>query len=116
MCFFRFSYHKKIQAFSRRIHLDFACFYLGSLHNSSIRIGSDGISVVCGDDLDKSENDENTEGNEKEAEENKADEKEVVDKAATEKSETKTSAEKEAEHLGKGITCVLVFIPSFRFY
>ena len=77
----------------------------GSLHNSSIRIGSDGVSLVCGDDLDRSANDENSSSNTKSDEERKqAEEEEPGDSNTAEKASKKASSEKEAEHLGKGIT------------
>ena len=80
--------------------------YLGSLHNSSIRIGSDGVSLVCGDDLDKSTANDTTE--EDTAKEDISEKQETEDTAATEKPDEKandkTPSENEAEHLGKGIT------------
>ena len=61
--------------------------FTASLHNSSIRIGSDGLSLVCGDDLDKTQPDESATDN---------------GSALESTSEEKTAAEKEAEQLGKG--------------
>ena len=58
------------------------------MHNSSIRIGSDGLSLVCGDDLDKTQPDESATDN---------------GSAVESTSEEKTAAEKEAEQLGKGM-------------
>lgn len=57
------------------------------MHNSSIRIGSDGLSLICGDDLDKTQPDESATDN---------------GSAVESTSEEKTAAEKEAEQLGKG--------------
>lgn len=75
-----------------------------SLHNSSIRIGSDGVSLVCGDDLDRSANDENSSSNTKSDEERKqAEEEEPGDSNTAEKASKKASSEKEAEHLGKAL-------------
>eukprot|EP00112_Aurelia_sp_Birch-Aquarium-sp1_P003531 Seg1394.14 transcript_id=Seg1394.14/GoldUCD/mRNA.D3Y31 product="Wings apart-like protein" protein_id=Seg1394.14/GoldUCD/D3Y31 len=59
-----------------------------SLHNSSIRIGSDGLSLICGDDLDKTQPDESATDN---------------GSAVESTSEEKTAAEKEAEQLGKAL-------------
>lgn len=88
VCQYIFIYHHYEDAMTA-----FHVISTGSLHNSSIRIGSDGLSVICGDDLDKTENEESATVKDKENEE----------KDVAEKSEEKTAAEKEAEHIGKGI-------------
>eukprot|EP00794_Sanderia_malayensis_P011891 gene11891-13123_t len=60
-----------------------------SLHNSSIRIGPDGVSLVCGDDLDSTEN----------ADESTTCKRDSIEPASSEK----TAEEKKAEHLGKAL-------------
>ena len=79
--------------------------FSASLHNTSIRIGSDGVSVICGDDLDNTTNDESSTANDKNE---NAVEQESGDKDATGKCDEKTSSESEAEHLGKGITFLIL--------
>ena len=65
------------------------------------------MSLVCGDDLDRSANDESSSSNAKSDEEGKqAEEQEPGDSNSAEKASKKTSSEKEAEHLGKG--CLFV--------
>lgn len=88
--------------------------YLGSLHNSSIRIGSDGVSLVCGDDLDKTTaNDTTEEDTTKEENNEKQEAKEIGStEKPDEKPDDKTSSENEAEHLGKGI----IFLHRLEFW
>ena len=79
---------------------------LDSLHSSNIRIGSDGLSLVCGDDLDKTQT-------ENSVTEEPTEEGNVEEKPSTAESE----AEKEAEHIGRGKCCMLaLFIFNFPLF